>query len=832
MPKVNTTILRAIPPQKKFNVTGVPKNWLEVLYTLHAQHMCKNNQHANKDKLRKELPRHIGKGPAITRSQQRLRENLKFIYQYLHNSEVSDERKASVLEMLGTIIENCEEGYVDIVETIITGIVAPLNIYELVYRYKQSIVEQAASKLSGGVHNNNQFFKLAKQKGFGVNPPNASDHYRDWDQRSDAQISAVLDVEFLNKYTFFAVLNFLYVEIKSMLKIYGYIDEDDMVQNGKFAEVKDIVSRYYSHVKADNLEISDFFTDDCVYVDWKKIKTALLDSLIRSNIFILNNVDQAFIYRVIKPSIDKQESNIRVQALNNQFYDLFLNSNDFLEFAYFLGNLSDQQKLQITLNFCERKNISGGLVLEYLFNTINDKNDEFNKVITTYIDQHVTSAISLIKMIESMSEDNIKKACGFLRPFKFHEYSREAMLLAVHNGCLKSVKILVEKGVSIDLTSDNGQHIMHLAHKHDDILNFLIKNGANVSKQLWLTWAASEGRLEVVKTLLEIGADPRQPDKLGKYALNEAIKYPEICALLILNGATLDYDSWVKAALYNNNYRIIIDAIFETASPEIIQIISTKYISTTNNPEIIAKFILNGANINQVQWLVWAARKGHDGVIRTIMSLGCDVHAPDNNGAYAIIEALVNGKFDIAKTILENSLLPFNIGGKYIRLISSAPWLTDQKTIEQIFNILSVDSSMINIPSERDHKTALMKAVEASNCNIVRALLVRGASVEIRDHTGKTALDYAKKLQVNPNSKAIMKLLMQHGARIQSGVMVQRPQVTSYGRGIGPRTANTMFNRGAETSLQPQRQSQVAVNNTRMRSAATSARSGNGIIFN
>jgi ankyrin repeat protein len=79
---------------------------------------------------------------------------------------------------------------------------------------------------------------------------------------------------------------------------------------------------------------------------------------------------------------------------------------------------------------------------------------------------------------------------------------------ASQNGHIEVVKLLLEKGANIHADDDFSLRIAS-QQGHLEVVKLLIENGANVNAQddYSLRWASQNGHIEVVKLLLENGAD-------------------------------------------------------------------------------------------------------------------------------------------------------------------------------------------------------------------------------------------------------------------------------------------------------------------------------------
>jgi len=108
--------------------------------------------------------------------------------------------------------------------------------------------------------------------------------------------------------------------------------------------------------------------------------------------------------------------------------------------------------------------------------------------------------------------------------------SNEELVQAVKKDNIETVRKLLEAG--IDVNSKDNQYqssaLMWAAHEgHTDIMNLLIKNGANIDEQrstgetaLW--FAAQKGQLEAIKILVNHGANINAIGREAKSAIKIA----------------------------------------------------------------------------------------------------------------------------------------------------------------------------------------------------------------------------------------------------------------------------------------------------------------------
>ena len=86
-------------------------------------------------------------------------------------------------------------------------------------------------------------------------------------------------------------------------------------------------------------------------------------------------------------------------------------------------------------------------------------------------------------------------------------------------GCVESVKVLLERGASVNDKSNEGYTALHLIAQYKDetsadIANLLIKSGAVIDESAQSGWtplmnAQASGNVQLQALLVENGADPK-----------------------------------------------------------------------------------------------------------------------------------------------------------------------------------------------------------------------------------------------------------------------------------------------------------------------------------
>ncbi|MEL4894299.1 ankyrin repeat domain-containing protein [Crocosphaera sp. Alani8] len=344
-------------------------------------------------------------------------------------------------------------------------------------------------------------------------------------------------------------------------------------------------------------------------------------------------------------------------------------------------------------------------------------------------DFHKTKRI--LSKIEFSLEEQI---CDSFTPLQY----------AVIRGCTEIVAYLLEIGASVD----NGtQLILERINKENKkiILLELIKAGINVNEKILdgdttiLINAVWEGDIDLVKTIVEAGAD-------------------------------------VNAILDDGNYALLSAA--DSACQEIFDYLApyTTLELREEADQALQRGLIYRQRLNDQltkNFTVAAAIGDLQGVIDAITN-NVNVNAFDSEGFTSLYLAATNHHPSIVHTLLEagaNVEVGIEDDGE-TPLIGAASdtYLIYQKPGYSVDNIkvrqMEVVETLIKADANVNTKTtegwnALAAAANASNTKIVKILLSAGADVNTKDEWGDTALSRAMRMG---NTK-IIKLLIEAGAK-------------------------------------------------------------------
>ena len=243
--------------------------------------------------------------------------------------------------------------------------------------------------------------------------------------------------------------------------------------------------------------------------------------------------------------------------------------------------------------------------------------------------------------------------------------------------------------------------------------------------------AACLGKTEVVRQLLDRGADIEAKDKNGETALIRAawVGETKVVRLLLDRGADIEAK----------------DKDGETA---------LIWAACLGEAEVVRLLLDRGANIEAkgrhgYTALMVSAINGRIGIIKILLAAGANMGAKNENGETALILAERKGQDQVSDLLRVT-------GVRYSADLRHAAKVGDVALVSRLLDKGSDIESMDNTG-----ETALSWAAKQGQTEVVKLLLDRGADIEAKNEDGYTALILSSKSEV-------VKLLLDRGANIEA----------------------------------------------------------------
>ena len=336
--------------------------------------------------------------------------------------------------------------------------------------------------------------------------------------------------------------------------------------------------------------------------------------------------------------------------------------------------------------------------------------------------------------------------------------------------CLESIKYLIKSGVKIDdicHLSKNSSILMKMfdndvtdisdfpkepsEEERENIVNFLIKNGANINKvdndghsPLFIAFNAEKPNTNIIKLFVKSGCKLKKSD------------YDDILYSLISS----EYDNVELIDLLVKKFGVNVAEIYKTKSNEC----SHEGFCDNNVFTLICQHQrLTNPDINLKN-------------IEYIIQNGIDVNHENKHGVNALNSAVSSGYIDMIKFLIKYGADP-NIKNKYgvtpIFRINDK-WRKNKDdpydTYQKILNILIKSGAKINM-QDTNGDTPFIYIAKHGDIKISKLLIDKGADINIRNNENETALMIAsKKEYCKPD---YFKFLIENGALDKDGNVIE-----------------------------------------------------------
>lgn len=299
-----------------------------------------------------------------------------------------------------------------------------------------------------------------------------------------------------------------------------------------------------------------------------------------------------------------------------------------------------------------------------------------------------------------------------------------ALMYACAGGHEEVVKVLLECAANVEDHNENGHTpLMEAASAgHVGVARILLEYGAGINthsnefKESALTLACYKGHLDMVRFLLEAGADQEHKTDEMHTALMEASMdgHVEVARLLLDSGAQVNMPA---------------DS-FE--SPLTLA-------ACGGHTELAVLLIERGANIEEVNDegytpLMEAAREGHEDMVALLLTQGANINAQtEETQETALTLACCGGFLEVADFLLK--------AGADLELGASTPLMeaAQEGHLELVRYLLEFHHANVNAQTQTGD-TALTYACENGHTEVAALLLHYGADLEHESEGGRTPL--------------------------------------------------------------------------------------------
>jgi ankyrin repeat protein len=377
-----------------------------------------------------------------------------------------------------------------------------------------------------------------------------------------------------------------------------------------------------------------------------------------------------------------------------------------------------------------------------------------------------------------------------------------ALVHAASRGSVPICELLLQKGAAIDGSSEpKGNPLaMAVTRKHPEIVKLLLDHGAdpNMPDADGKTpiFAAVDHETEMLTLLLAKGADPNAHDKKGATPLstaqenNDSATVKELVAAgaeapgLELLVAAMDHDLKTATAL--------LDAHVKPDSPGVFGTTPLTLACLAGDLEMVRLLVAHGANVNSSTSshstpLLLAITADKTQVARFLLEKGADAKVVDDDGMTVLMMVGGGASVEFVRLLVEHGASVRAKGTTFSRsvlLIMAAH--ADASVLQYILE----QGAQADINTkDTEGTTPLAEAAMNGNAGAVKLLLERGANPNIAGSDGGTPLHYVahdfmrseqaasfvpqsdvekeKPRDYLAEDAAVVKLLVEHGAKLE-----------------------------------------------------------------
>ncbi|XP_069670283.1 uncharacterized protein [Periplaneta americana] len=349
--------------------------------------------------------------------------------------------------------------------------------------------------------------------------------------------------------------------------------------------------------------------------------------------------------------------------------------------------------------------------------------------------------------------------------------------------------------------------LYHLETEH--ILAIIIKERLETKDSNYrtpLSWAAHKGDQEMVRLLVEKGADVNSGDMLEQTPLHYAIRGRNInvVKLLIQSGANVNAcnkhnESPLFAAAIQDDVHIVTLLLNKGADVNVSNQFDANPISVAagnGNLDIVRLLVDKGADVNACDKIggtpiFCAALAQNVDVVRLLIDKGADVNACNRIGETPIFCAAASGNLDIVRLLMDKGA-DVNARNIFAENLIFAAIVGRNVDIVRLLIHKGADVNACNSNDE----SAIFAAAGRGNFDIVRLLIDKGADVNACNQYGENLIFAAAEIgQVH-----IVELLMDKGTDVNACNKNDESAIFAAAESGNLDTVRLLINKGADVN--------------------------------
>lgn len=405
------------------------------------------------------------------------------------------------------------------------------------------------------------------------------------------------------------------------------------------------------------------------------------------------------------------------------------------------------------------------------------------------------------------------------------KYTETALVEACRNGKVEIVRLLLQRGADVKAKvygSTAVDRVYDQEQVNTALMDLLLPTAESLEERheyggrTWLLRACNDGKLEVIRWLIQRGANLEAKDDYGETALYWACFFGKaaVVELLLEKGANRAEKYFGRTLLMlacDNEKSDVIDVLIRRGAnlEEKSNYGTTALMQACDagKSDVIERLIRSGANLETKDEfgstaLMHACDSGKLDVIELLIRKGASLTTTDNNGDTVLLRACRSGKQDVIDRLLRMGanleeqdaegwrplmyacedgkvgLARYLIGkGANIeaknKLGQTALMIACREDEGQTVSLLLKSGALLNVQDDTG-RTAVMHACKYAKADSVRALVKKGAALDLQDKKGKTALMLACLTGKIENVRELLKRNVNLELRDSSGMTAMR----------------------------------------------------------